>query len=249
MKKFSTLAENNLNWYVYSLRCRKTKKYAYIGKGRNSRIFEHRNSMRLSESRKNNWLISNEFYEYIHSSHETSQGAYEAEALLISMLKRHKELIIKGRLLNDVSGHHEIMMTAERYEKLYGEKGEFDKKEVNKVFKACNRKGVILNIVKSAKNNRNNDVPYRELSFGFNNNLKEKLHLAEEVFIRFKGTIVEHWIDVRWEYDEKNGNTWTGIKIDSPYSNTRIIGPTRNSQQSVIYLNMDYCYRKKQLKQ
>ena len=139
-------------------------------------------------------------------------------------------------------------MEADRYDKLHGDKGEFDKEKVDKLFKKEGRRGAILNIVKSAKDNKRNDIPYRVLSFGFNNNRKEKLHLAEEIFIRFKGSIVEHWKDVKWEYNEEQGNVWSGNKIESDLAPTRMVGKARNSQQSVIYLNMDYCYRKNKLK-
>jgi len=247
MKKFSPTAEAKLKWYVYSLQD-VNGKIAYVGKGTGSRVYEHRNSMHENDSIKNKWLRKNEFKEFIHSTHNTSDAAYEAEALLISFIRRYPILRIHEGLLNDVSGHHEIMMEAERYDKLHGDKGEFDKEKVNKLFKKEGRRGAILNIVKSAKDNKRNDIPYRVLSFGFNNNRKEKLHLAEEIFIRFKGSIVEHWKDVKWEYDEKQGNIWFGTKVDSDLAPTRIVGKTRNSQQSVIYLNMDYCYRKNKLK-
>ena len=240
MKKFSPLAEKKIKHYVYSLRCKKTNKYAYPGKGKHSRVFEHRNSMYLTESRKNSWLRENEFYEYIHSTHRTSQGAYEAEALLISMLNEHPELVIEGGLLNEVPGHHETMMTAERYDKLYGDKGDFDREEIDKIFRKQNRRGVILNIIRSENTNKRNNTPYRELAFGYSNANKARLHLAEEVFIRFKGSIVEHWTDVKWAMDELGQSIWHGKKMDSDLAPTRMVGKARNSQASTIYVNLDW---------
>jgi hypothetical protein len=248
MKKFSPLAEKKIKYYVYSLRCALTHLYGYVGKGKNSRVFEHRNLMHLTESRKNSWLRKNKFYEQIESTHETAQAAYEAEAAKLSMLNEFPELVIPGGLLNEQSGHHEISMTTERYEKLFGDKNDFDKEEVDKIFRKQNRRGVILNIVKSAKANKKNKIPYRELAFGYENSIKEKLHLTEEIFIRFNGSIVEHWINVKWKYDKVRGNSWTGNRIKSKLSNSRIIGPTRNSQNSTIFLNMDWNNHKKQLK-
>ena len=248
MKKFSPLAEKEIKHYVYSIRCAKTHKYGYVGKGKNSRVFEHRNLMHLTESRKNSWLRENKFYEQIESTHETAQAAYEAEAAKLSTLNEFPELVIPGGLLNEQSGHHEIRMTAERYEKLFGDKNDFDKEEVDKIFRKQSRRGVILNIVKSAKANKKNKIPYRELAFGYSNANKARLHLAEEIFIRFMGSIVEHWINVKWEYDKVKGNSWTGNRIKSELSNSRIIGPTRNSQNSTIYLNIDMNYNNTKIK-
>ena len=248
MKKFSPLAEKEIKHYVYSLRCKKTNKYAYPGKGKHSRVFEHRNSMYLTESRKNSWLRENEFYEYIHSTHKTSQGAYEAEALLISMLNEHPELVIEGGLLNEVPGHHETMMTAERYDKLYGDKGDFDREEIDKIFRKQDRRGVILNIMRSEVANKRNNTSYRELAFGYSNARKARLHSAKEVFIRFKGSIVEHWTDVKWLIDPYKGSVWHGKKMDSDLAPTRMVGKARNSQASTIYLNIDMNYNNTKIK-
>jgi hypothetical protein len=247
MKKFSPLAERKLNWYVYTLQDLEGR-IAYVGKGKGSRIYEHRNSMNSSNSRKNLWLQNSEFQEFIHSTHTTSQAAYEAEAMLIELVLRRPLLGIPDGLLNDVSGHHGICMKAERYDKLHGDQGDFDKEKVDKIFRDEGRRGVILNIMRSEKSNNKNNIPYRQLAFGWSNNRKEKLHLTNEIFIRFKGSIVEHWTDVEWETDPHQGSVWSGNKVESEYAPTTIVCKTRNSQQSAIYLNMDFCYRKNKLK-
>ena len=247
MKKLSPLAERKIQWYVYSLQD-SNGLFCYIGKGKGSRIYSHRNSMNDSDSKKNIWLRNNEFQEFIHSTHSTSKAAYEAEAMLIELVLRRPLLGIPDGLLNDVSGHHGICMLAERYDKLHGDKGDFDKEEVNNIFRKQNRRGVILNIMRSEDVNKRNNTSYRELAFGWGNAIKARLHLAEEVFIRFKGSIVEHRTEVKWTVDPYKGSVWHGKKMDSELAPTRMIGKARNSQASAIYLNIDMNYNNSKLK-
>jgi hypothetical protein len=248
MKKFSPLAEKALQWYVYSLRCAITNKYVYPGKGKGSRVFDHRNSMHLTDSRKNLWLRNNEFVEYIESTHETEQGAYEAEAAIMSLCKERPEIVIPGGLLNEQSGHHEIRMSAERFDKLYGDKGDFDKEKIDNIFRKEGRRGVILNIMRSENINKKNNISYRELAFGYSNANKARLHLATEIFIRFKGSIVEHWKDVKWNTDPYKDNVWDGKKVDSELAPTRMVCKARKSQASTIYLNIDMNYNNTKLR-
>jgi hypothetical protein len=247
MKKLSPLAERKIGWYVYSLQDTKGL-FCYIGKGTDSRVYEHRNSMNDSDTRKNIWLRNNEFQEFIHSTHSTSDAAYEAEAMLIELVRRRPMLGIPDGLLNDVSGHHGICMKAERYDKLHGDQGEFDKEKVDKLFRKQDRCGVILNIMRSADINKRNNTSYREMAFGYTNACKERLHLTEEIFIRFKGSIVEHWTNVKWTADPYKGSVWSGTKMDSEYAPTAITCKIRKSQASAIYINMDWDYKNKKRK-
>lgn len=249
MKQLTYSASKNLKHYVYALVCTKTDKYAYVGKGYKNRIYSHRNDMNRKDTRKNSWLKSNDFYEFIFSSHNTSKGAYEAEALMMSFLTKHKSLIIDGGLLNAVPGHHEIMMPAERYEKLYGADGTFDAEEVRKTFEKEDRAGVILNILHTANELNDTKTTYREMAVNYKSANKKRLHSTTEVFIRYKGVIVEHWKDVEWYYNDKGQSAWNGTRIESEYVKTNIIGRNRRSQQSVCYLGMRWNYQNGKPKQ
>lgn len=249
IKELTHVASKNLKYYVYALICSKTDEYAYVGKGNKNRIYSHRNDMNKTNSRKNSWLKSNEFYEFIFSSHGTSKSAFEAEAMMMSFLGKHPTLVIDGGLLNATKGHHEIMMPAERYEKLYGADGEFDTEKMRTLFEKEDRAGAILNILHTANELNDTKTTYREMATGYKRANKARLHSTTEIFIRYKGIIVEHWKDVKWLMDPYKGSVWFGTKIESEYVKTNIIGATRHSQASVCYLGMPWSYQGNRPKQ
>jgi hypothetical protein len=133
MNGFSSLAREQLRWYVYVLRDPRDGSVFYIGKGKGNRAFAHEASATASEDHpalqsakaKRIADIAAEGkrvqVDVLRHGMASEPQAYEVESAAIDLAN----LVAPGTLLNVVLGHHHVqrgLMPAQEIEVLYAAK-------------------------------------------------------------------------------------------------------------------------------
>jgi len=227
MKRFN-------KYYVYAY-FDKNWRFAYIGVGQKDRVVQHINEK--DGSRKVEWLKSNEHYYRLLKTFATREDAENGETLAIEMARLMPEKCIPAGLLNAQRGrdHHEFGKKFERLEDELNTGIDIDLFELKKDFVKANRKVVVLNVVRSTREDPFGDDDWIRYCKGFKN--KDNKILANEIFVRSKGKIVAHYENITWKEDGEGGHIPSGNrKMSSIYNGAVLTGTARRSQQSVIYL-------------
>lgn len=236
---FTSIARENLKYYVYCLIDPRNDEVFYIGKGQNNRVFSHLSGKEETEKSKQIAEIKKSGKEVrayvVRHGMETEDEAFHVEATLIAFLQSNSWK--KRSLKNIVCGHHEMdygMKTTEEVNLFYVV-DEIKKKDIK-------NNALIIKINKSYKKENGNVYEATRKSWVLS---EKKLKDIEIVISEYNGVFRKVFKPTKWYKDPlpEKGNRWMfdGIDVsDSPefskYINKRYTGYQKGAQNPIKYV-------------